>query len=162
MNHYRTDDLGSHTIDLLDEQEMGLPDIPSTDPQLPLDVSNLDDRDLMTLFSEFTSWNDFASAQYGLAVITERNMERKVELAEARAWRDLPKSKSVSEAKALVVLNKEVQDAKAAHDRAYAYRKMVGEVVARYERDAAVISRELTRRTSDGGPKQRRRDRWTT
>ena len=162
MRDYRMNSLGEHTVNALEGQDMELPERPSTDPQLPLDVSALEDRDLMTHLAEFTAWTDYASAQLGLAVISERSAERQVEYAEAKAWQDAPKSKTVAETKTVLVMDEKVQHAKAALDRAYAYRKMVGEVAQRYERDAAVISRELTRRTSESGPKARRRDRWST
>jgi hypothetical protein len=159
---YRKNALGEETIEQLELQDMDLPEKPSTDAQLPMDISNLDDRDLMTHLAEFTAWTDYASAQLGLAVISERTAEQKVELAEAEAWQNAPKSKTVAETKAAIVLDPHVQAAKASHMRLYAYRKMVGEVAQRYERDAAVVSRELTRRTSESGPKARRRDKWAT
>ena len=153
---YRMNGTGEQVVDELADQDMTLPDKPSDDsPQLPADLSDLDDRDLMNLFAEFTAWTDYASAQLGLAVINERGAERRVELAEAEAWKDLPKS-SVSASKALITLDIKVQHARNYFDTAYAYRRMVGEMAARFERDAAILSRELTRRTSDAGPKSRR------
>jgi len=157
---YRMSPLGEEARSRLENQGFYLPDIPNEDPSLPVDVSDLDSPTLMSMFSLFTAWCDYASAQVGLAVVMEREAERLLEHAEAESWRDMGKGASVTASKALVVLSDDVQDARVALDECYAYRRLVTDLSARYERDAAVLSRELTRRTSENGPKQSRRERW--
>lgn len=158
---YRTSDLGAQARASLADQGFVLPDKPSSDPVLPDDVSDLDSKSLMGLFTLFTAWCDYAAAQLGLAVVAEREMERDLEVAEAQAWKNLPKA-SVSAGKALVALSVEVQDAKFELDKTHAYRRMLSDLASRYERDAAILSRELTRRTSDSSGKTIRRERWTS
>lgn len=157
---YRVSSMGADAKASLVYQGFQLPDIPTESPTLPVDVSDLDSSELMALFSLFTSWCDYAAAQLGLAVIAEREAERALEVAEAEAWYELPKS-SVSAGKALVALSEKVQDAKFALDKNHAYRRMLSDLSVRYERDAAVLSRELTRRTSESSGKTVRRERWT-
>jgi hypothetical protein len=157
---YRMSPIGEEARHRLENQGFYMPDAPDEEPALPTDVSDLDSPTLMALFSLFTGWCDYAAAQVGLAVVMEREAERLLEKAEAEAWRDIGKGASVTASKALVVLSDDVQDARYHLDECYAYRRLVSDLAARYERDAAVLSRELTRRTSENGPKQSRRERW--
>jgi hypothetical protein len=157
---YRAGPRGSRAVVNLQDQGFDLPPVPSDmEVELPPDVSAVDSSELMRLFGLFTAWCDYATAQVGLAAIDERQAERTVERKEAEAWRDLPKS-SVSAAKALVALDLQVQKAQNELDECHAYRRVVSDIAARYERDAALLSRELTRRTSEAGPKSSRRERW--
>ena len=71
----------------LEDQGFRLPDRPSVEPFLPEDVTSLPDDDLMDLFTTFVGWNDYAAAQAALALITESEMARELDQAEARAWR---------------------------------------------------------------------------
>jgi hypothetical protein len=158
---YRASPLGQGAKALLEHQGFDFPSAPEEVVDLPSDVSDLDSKDLMTMFAVFTAWADYAGAQVGLSVIAEREMERALDIAEAKAWQDMPKS-SVTQGKAMIALDDSVIAAKDRLDEAYAYRRLVTDLAARYERDAAVLSRELTRRTSESAPKQTRRDRWAT
>lgn len=158
---YAVSPLGLAAADKLMKQGFEFPSIPEEIVTLPVDLSDLDAKDLMAHFSLLTSWVDYAEAQVGLAVVKERECERALDIAEAEAWRDMPKS-SVSAAKALIALNDTVQEKKVELDTAHAYRRLVTGLSARYERDAAVLSRELTRRTSEYSPKTARRERWST
>lgn len=158
---YRMSQRGEDAVDQLLSQGFAIPNQPPSHPSLPADITDLSAEELMTLFSQFTAWADYAHTQLGLAVIEEREAERRVAVAEAKVWSTLPKS-SVSAAKMLVAGDADVVDANEELDNAHAYRRMVAEVAARYERDAALVSRELTRRTSDGGSFNRpgRKAKW--
>ena len=158
--HYLSTPFGQTAKERLEEQGFSFPPAPDEVVELPQDVSDLGGEDLMVMFSMFTAWSDYASAQVGLAVIAEREKERALELAEAQAWQNLPKG-SVTAAKALIALDDEVRDCRDELDDAHAYRRLITDLAARYERDAAVLSRELTRRTSEYGPKQARRSKWS-
>ena len=159
---YRMSDVGGEAKDQLEMQGLILPDSPSEGVDLPEDVSEMDNKDLMILFARFTAWCDYASAQVGLAVISEREAERELDRREANAWRalDVPRA-TVAMAKALITLDIDVQKARMDLDEHHAYRRLVTDLAARYERDAAVLSRELTRRTSEHSPKTARRERWS-
>lgn len=167
MMYYATDD-GRDAKELLEGQGFKFPDQPDEDdqPHLPADLSDMDDSLLMEEFSLFTAWADYAAAQVGLAVIAEREAERAVEGEEARVWRDQlrfnPKA-PVAAVKAVMVSDPKVMEARKIHDKAYAYRRLVSDLTDRYERDAGVLSRELTRRTqSEWNARQSRRERWKT
>ena len=108
------DSLGELGISLSAKPGYGIPD-------LPRDITELDDEGLMDLFVQFTQWNDHLSGAHALAVINEREAQRNVDVAEARAM-------------------------------------MANNV----ERDSQVVSRELTRRTSDGGGMRSRQRKFTT
>lgn len=53
-----------------------------------------------------------------------------------------------------------VQELKQDIANRYAYRKLVGVLFTNVERDAALVSRELTRRTGSYEAKPRRENRW--
>lgn len=160
---YRTSSVGKSVVARLGSQGFALPDKPSLDsvPSLPTDLTELSDEELMETFALFTAWCDYASAQVGLAVIAEREAERHREEAEGKAWLNIPPKSSVSASKGLVAADPGVVEATFLVDEAHAYRRMVAELAARYERDAAVMSREITRRTNDG-PGRKRYDRGRT
>ena len=128
-------------------------------PSLPDDITSLDDAALMVFFVRLTSWTAFAFTQHALAVVEERHTETLLEVAEARsllsAARD-PKAKSpVTFAKAERLLNDDVLTVRNRYDVAFAYRKLVEVLANNADRDAAVVSRELTRRTKNSGVEQR-------
>lgn len=158
---YRVSPVGQRAKSLLQNQGFGFPPAPEETVELPPDVSEVDGKELMLLLATFTAWADYAGAQVGLSVIAEREMERMLDIAEATAWKSMAKS-SVTESKAMLALDESVIHAKECLDEAHAYRRLVTDLAARYERDAAVLSRELTRRTSESSPRQARRDRFTT
>lgn len=158
---FRMSQRGEDVVEQLMSQGFAVPNQPSSHPSLPADITDLSPEDLMMLFSQFTAWTDYAHTQLGLAVIEEREAERRLAVKEAAAWATVPKS-SVSAAKMVVAGDADVIDATEELDNAHAYRRMVSEVADRYERDAALVSRELTRRTSDGGSFARpgRKAKW--
>lgn len=147
-------------------EEQGLPfwDKPTTDvPDLPRDITSLSDEDLMTLFSELTSWMDYAYGQYAAAAIDERNAEKRYDrvfnLKFVAATLNATKADRIAILKAQVMAEDEVVDAEDEKDKAYAYRKLVESIANNLERDAALVSRELSRRNNEfKGP---RKDRYT-
>lgn len=142
----------------LEDQGFSFPERPSDEPTLPVDVTTLTDDDLMHLYSLFVAWTDYAAAQMAMAMVTEHEMERSLAQAEAIAWGTIGAKASVSAAKASVQADKAVIFASAKYEKARAYRRLITELADRYERDASLLSRELTRRTSD---RPRRKERWT-
>lgn len=150
---------GEEALGTLKGQGFRLPDKPDLDPALPADLSDLDDDALMEEFALFTAWADYASAQVGLAVISERKAERDLEWITGLFWSNAPRSRAVTAIKAEASQDPDVREAQEALDKAYAYRRLVSDMAARYERDANVLSRELTRRTQID---TRRRERWSS
>ena len=160
---YEQSPIGEQTVDTLEKQGFKLPPAPDVEdqPALPEDLSDLDDRMLMDEFSLFTAWADYANAQVGLATIAEREAERELEYKTGLFWSDQPRTKSVTMIKAEAAQEPQVVTDQDRFDRAQAYRRMVSVVAERYERDAMVLSRELTRRTQgEWNAKQSRRERW--
>lgn len=134
-------------------------------PQLPRDITELDDEGLMDLFVQFTQWNDHLSGARAIAVINEREAERSVEAKEAAAmvnnWQG-GKGDRVAVVKAMIVTDPQVESLKHDLDIKYAFRKLLETRAENVERDSQVVSRELTRRTSDGGGFRSRARKFTT
>lgn len=70
------------------------------------------------------------------------------------------KDDRVAVAKASRVLDPDVAEQKQEVANRYAYRKLVAVLFTNIERDAALVSRELTRRTGSYEAKPRRESRW--
>jgi hypothetical protein len=157
---YAVSPTGLAAADKLMKQGFEFPEQPGDGATLPDDLSDLDPRDLIETFALMTAWADYAHAQVGLATISEREAERVLEKAQARYWLDSPKGATVASLRTLSVLDPDVTKAQQDLDEHHAYRRLVSDLASRYERDAAVLSRELTRRTSENSPKSTRRERW--
>jgi hypothetical protein len=138
-----------------------LPQKPEIDiPSLPLDITEIDDEELMNLFVTFTSWSDYLGGQTAMAVIDEREADRLVAVAEAKSivssWTG-KSSDRVSIAKAQRMSDPTVVALQEQLDEHYAYRKLVEVLSTNVERDSSVISRELTRRTAGDNYRTRSR-----
>lgn len=141
----------------MDNASDDLPDYqrpPGFPPELPDDLTDLDDRDLIGLLTDLTRWHDFAAVRLSRAEIDDRRAE--VKLAEAQAdalvmaWGQVTRSRgdSVTVAKAQRDITPEVQAAQQEALDVYAFRKRLEVRVKAMEDDAFVVSRELTRRTN--------------
>lgn len=129
-------------------------------PVLPRDITDLDDDDLMDLFVQFTSWTDHLSSQLAIAAIDEREADRAVSVAESQAMLNNWKGGNgdrVAIAKAQIAIDPTVISLVQDLDNKHAYRKLLETLYQNVERDSAVVSRELTRRTSDNGFSSRKR-----
>jgi hypothetical protein len=138
----------------LEDQGLDLPVRPRGEgiPQMPSDITAISDEALMNLWSELTAWQEYISAQVGCARIDERAAERSMERAQAatmvHGWTGKA-TERVAIAKAKFLSDPESQDVLDEHERAHAYRTLVETLAANVERNSVLISRELTRRTSD-------------
>lgn len=110
-----------------------------------------------------TGWAGFLSGQLATAEIDERHAEQVLEAAEATAlvrdWTGTREDR-VAVAKAQRQADPVVIEHKQAVANRYAYRKLVGVLFTNVERDAALVSRELTRRTGSYEAKPRRESKW--
>lgn len=141
-------------------------------PTVPDALSELADAPLMELFAHLTSWAGFLSGQLACAEIDERSAEAVLEVAEATALlrgnaelHEVGPMGGRIETKATLLkahrdTTPEVLAQKQAISERYAYRKLVGVLFTNVERDAALVSRELTRRTGSYEAKPRRDGRW--
>ena len=129
-------------------------------PSLPRDITELPDEDLMDLFVQYTQWNDHLAVAYAIAVVNEREAESKLKSAEAdlllKNWTGA-KGDRVTLIKAQIQASPAIQELIYDLDTKYAFRKIIETRTQNIERDANVVSRELTRRTSDGGLRSRQR-----
>lgn len=129
-------------------------------PNLPRDITELDDEGLMDLFVQLTQWNDHLAGAYAIAVVNEREAESALKNAEAIAllknWTGA-KGDRVTLVKAQIQASDEIQALIYDYDTKYAFRKIIETRTQNIERDCNVVSRELTRRTSDGGLRSRQR-----
>ena len=119
-------------------------------PELPIDITEIGDEDLMLLFSKLTAYNNFLSTQFACAMIDERDSERSLDYEEGVAFLQsyAGKTSLASLVKAHVATNPKVVELKEIHSARYNYRKLLEVMVNNVERDTALVSRELTRSTS--------------
>ena len=143
--------------DILQYQGLEVPDSAElTIPQLPKDITILDDEELMELFTAQTSYMDFLSFQVALAQVDERDAERKLDEAIAISTANQPKGLAAV-IKAAALSDPKVSKLSEEHSVKYNYRKIIEVMANNIERDMYLVSRELTRRTSGGGPMTRAR-----
>jgi len=129
-------------------------------PDLPTNLTDLNDDVLMTLFSQYTGWMNFAATQLAEAEVTEAKAEAQVKFLEAQGmvknWD--PKAK-VTTIRAELATDPKIEAAKGDVLTAYAARKMTQVVYDNCERSVFVVSRELSRRIGASGV-ERRNLRW--
>jgi gamma-glutamylcysteine synthetase len=137
------------------------PERPEIDvPTLPVALVDLDDASLLGLFTELVVWADYTSTQLAYAAIDERALTVTLEFHEATAMVRDHGSDKVTIARAQRDLDDDVQKLKQEQLDAYAVRKLAETLFNNLERDAALVSRELTRRTAGQAPTGRRADRY--
>lgn len=151
MSNYR---MGRHSKAAYQEikaQGMDLPQQPESDmPQLPPDLTELGDRDLMGLYQKYVAWSDYISVQVSCAQVDERNAMRNLEMHENASLLMLQaRGKKVTEARNEMKSDPALEAWRDAAFGAEAYRKMIESLLNNCERDASLISRELTRRTTE-------------
>jgi hypothetical protein len=136
----------------LKKQGLRIPNQPEDRlPRLPQDITSIHDEELMVLFGCITSWLDYVSVQVACAEIDERASQNVLDQAEASAIIGAYKGPSqdrITMAKAAAVLDPEVVRVKGELRDAMSYRKLIQTLAQNLERDAALVSRELTRRTA--------------
>jgi len=136
----------------------------SDQPKMPKDISVLDSDELSALFTELTAWSNFVAGQLAAAQVDEHVLNKKKDSLEARLFLDKDttkvKGERVTLIKAQLAADSRVEDLENQLTHAYAYRKMVEVVANNFERDVALVSREITRRTND--IRMSRKDRLST
>lgn len=155
------DSASSNAIESLNAQ--GLPlalDAELEKPSLPIDITTINDDDLMELYTKFVAYSDFINTQLSCAIVDEKDIERRIELEEARVFLELhgnSKSSTVTLIKAQVDADPDIARLKGELMQKYAYRKLIETMANNYDRSSAVCSRELTRRTANDNFKTRAR-----
>ena len=153
-------------VNTMGELGFGLTPKPVTEiPDLPRDITELDDEGLMDLFVQFTQWNNHLAGAQAIAIINEREAQRAVDNAEAagmlKNWTGA-KGDRIALIKAQIAATNEMQELQHELDIKYAFRKLIETRTLNVERDGQLVSRELTRRTSDLGGMRSRTRKFTT
>lgn len=133
-------------------------------PRLPVKLSEYQDDRLMQLFVALTRWTDHLAGKVAEAEVDERAADAALSRAQSQVllagWAG-GKDDRVTLAKAERDLDPEVERRRDELDRRHAYRKMLGVLFSSTERDAAVVSREISRRIGRREDNDRRASRWT-
>jgi len=122
-------------------------------PDMPRELTDLDSDELSELFSTLTAWSNYVATQLSAAQVDERSAERSLDIASAKLMVTRMGQKTTGERitaiKAEVSIDPKVLKLQEEVDERYAYRKMIESMFYNLERDTALVSREITRRSSD-------------
>ena len=130
---------------------------PGSRPALPEDITLLDDEGLMALFTALTIWTDYAAAEAAICAMQEKQEAAEIDAAKARQFlKHRAEGVAVTDARAQA--EAEVATKLDESFEMSAYRKMLDVVCSNLERDAALVSRELSRRLGEksGGVHRKR------
>lgn len=126
-------------------------------PEVPEDLTDVDDRELMQLFSQQIAWQNFFSTLVVQAEHAEMQAELKLTEAKAAAMQGTGK---LNDKRAERDTDLAVIKANTDFINAKANRKAYQVVTDNRDRCASLLSRELTRRVGRS-PLQGRADKWT-
>jgi len=152
MSDYRLGPVSERAFHEILSQGLGLPEKPISGlPKLPDSLTSMSDTDLMESYAEFVAWSDYTTSQVAAAAIDERAAQAHLEAKEAevmlREWTGKTGDR-VTLQKAKAAADPDIIAARQQVDERYAYRKLTESIAAAMERNAQMLSRELTRRTS--------------
>lgn len=120
---------------------------------LPPDITVLSSEQLAEMFTVLTGWADYIASQLVQAQLAERNAERKLDLATntmmVQKLGAATKGDKVTLIRAQIAIDPNIVALQDSHEEKYAYRKMLEVMLNNQERDITLVSREITRRTSD-------------
>jgi hypothetical protein len=113
-------------------------------PEVPADVSEVPDRELMQLFTSLSRWTRYLMVQVSAAQVDESYAARQLAAATAKLKSGAP------------ILIQEHPDLwEDVHADAKAYHVMIKALYSVTDRDYKLISREITRRTGRGAQEHR-------
>lgn len=121
--------------------------------ELPHDVTTLSSEQLGEKFTQLTAWADYAASELAHAAIAERAAQRELSIKEntllVTKMGAQTRGERVTLIKAQIAIEPEILELSQHYEDKYAYRKLVEMTLSNYERDLALISREVTRRSND-------------
>lgn len=121
--------------------------------QLPPDITDISSDQLGELFTRLTAWTDYIASQMVMAQLEERAALKKKEFTEntmlVRRMGAQVKGERITAVKAEINVDPTVVDLDNDYEEKYAYRKLVEMLLNNHERDLALVSREITRRSND-------------
>lgn len=144
----------------VENRGLRLPLSPDADmPELPADITELGDAELMALLGAYSAWAVFGAAVAAGYESDEEDLEAELTRERAAASLRHPDLRTVAAQKAAALSDPAVEKLGGEHQLVRASRRFA--VVARdnAERMAAVVSRELTRRTARH-ERETRTGRW--
>lgn len=126
-------------------------------PVLSQDIGELADSTLMQLFQAFTEWTNYIATHVTKAEVDEDDAEQQLREAVSRfTVINVPRGeRGVQRAAKERDLDPEIQTLDFEVRKRKAFRKMLATRMQNLERSTALISRELTRRTSMFTPQNR-------
>lgn len=140
-------------VDTMKAQNISMWPEQAKQPTMPKDISVLDSDELSELFTKLTAWSNYVAGQLAASQVDERYIEKQKDMLEAKLFLSKDNSKVKGERvtliKAQVNSDPRIVELEEDYLNAYAYRKMLEVVSNNFERDVALVSREITRRTSD-------------
>ena len=145
-------------LDPIVNKGWNLPEPKYEQAKLPPDITALSSDQLAEMFTVLTGWADFFATKLVQAQLAEKDLEKKLDRHIARLTVEkmgsATKGDRVTLIKAQIACDPDVQDLEDQHSSAYAMRKAWEVMLTNQERDITLVSREITRRTSE----QRRRE----
>ena len=142
-----TNSASKKVFDMLNEQGLTYPTgFNKVAPELPDDITLIDDDKLMKLFSSYTEYSAFLLMQISAARIDEETSDKKLQVFEAEFIAKAPKGETVAKTKAIVMAQPEFTALQYDADVARHYRTLVESIQQGVEEGTKVVSREITRR----------------
>lgn len=121
--------------------------------QLPSDITAISSEQLGELFTKLTSWTDYIASQKVMAELDERAALKKKDLFEntmlIKRMGASVKGERITTVKAEISIHPQMVELEEEYEEKYAYRKLVEMLLNNHERDLALVSREITRRSND-------------
>lgn len=156
--------LGDRSLEAKRQAERQQYDLPARPrqqiPEVPEDITDLGDRELLGMMTLLTRWAEHLGVQLAMAEVDERWVEAAMEKERALALLG-GSAKDVTRTKAKAYESESYLEAEEKYHEAMAYRKLVGVLYNNADRWSALLSRELTRRVNRD-PRERRSERYNT
>ncbi|MEU1552110.1 hypothetical protein ABZ517_05235 [Streptomyces scabiei] len=115
-------------------------------PQLPADITGLDDRQLMTLYGEYVSWTAYAAMRLVEARANARVLKQNLDYSTAKAALAASAERTVAGRKAAAASDARVRQDEKAYTDAAALADGLEMVHKNAEARAGFCSRDLSRR----------------
>jgi len=144
----------------VENRGLRLPVEPDGDmPELPQDITELSDDELMRLLVVYGAWTAFAAAVAAGYESDEKDLETALNRERAAASLRRPELRTVAAQKAAALSDAAVEQLDGEHQFVRASRGFAAVARDNAERSGAVVSRELTRRTARHD-RETRTGRW--
>jgi hypothetical protein len=145
-----------------DKRGLPVPNRPAHEqPEMPEDITDVGDDELMSLMMRLTGWANYLAAQLAMARVDEQYADAVLKKYEAFSAIANKMEKSVTTAKALAYEDSDFLEAKEEYEQCFAYRKLVEMMYESIDRNNFAVSRELTRRLGRSD-RDNRSAKWNT